>query len=497
MPELRVNGGRHALDAAGRDARWPRRCATRSASPARRSRATRGTAARAPCSSTERRRSRASRSPTGSAGREVTTIEGLRDHPMVDSFVRADARPVRLLHAGADRLARSRSSRARPSRPPRRSATAWPETSAAAAPIRRSRRRFARGATDPHREGGRGPVRGGLARRRRGRARAVAGRARATSSAGPPPRIDGHARARGEAPFTGDLRLPGHAPHGGAPHPARARARPRGSTSRRHSRRPASARAIGPGDAPVLTARVRLRGRAGRRGLRRHASRQARAALALIDVEWEELEPLLDPDEAVARGRAARTPHERARRPRARPRRGGRRRRGHLPHAGRPPQLDGDPPVGLPLGRRHARGLHLDPVRLGRPRRARGGARDRPATASASSATTWAAASARRTAPDDHTLHRRRARAPHRPARPLRAHAARGDARRRQPERDDPAARRRRPRRRHADRARRRVRQRGRLSGLERDDRRPDADRSTPARTSARRRTAPGSTCRR
>ena len=39
-------------------------------------------------------------------GREVTTIEGLRDHPMVDAFVRADARAVRLLHAGADRQRR-------------------------------------------------------------------------------------------------------------------------------------------------------------------------------------------------------------------------------------------------------------------------------------------------------------------------------------------------------------------------------------------------------
>ena len=41
--------------------------------------------------STARPRSRASRSPHRLAGREVTTIEGLRDHPLVDSFVRADA----------------------------------------------------------------------------------------------------------------------------------------------------------------------------------------------------------------------------------------------------------------------------------------------------------------------------------------------------------------------------------------------------------------------
>ena len=71
---------------------------------------------------------------------------------------------------------------------------------------------------------------------------------------------------------------------------------------------------------------------------------------------------------------------ERARRHRARARRGGRRRRGDLPHPDRAPQLDGDPSVGLPLGRRHARGVHLDPVRLGRPRRARRGARAGPPT---------------------------------------------------------------------------------------------------------------------
>ena len=71
----------------------PRRGAARRArrSPARRSRAARGTAVRAPCSSTASRRSRASRSRTRVRGREVTTIEGLREHPMVDSFVRADA----------------------------------------------------------------------------------------------------------------------------------------------------------------------------------------------------------------------------------------------------------------------------------------------------------------------------------------------------------------------------------------------------------------------
>ena len=91
-----------------------------------------------------------------------------------------------------------------------------------------------------------------------------------------------------------------------------------------------------------------------------------------------------------------------------------------------------------------------------------------------------------KTAADDYAFIARRARPPDRPAGPLRAHAARGEPRRRQPQRDDPAARRRRPRRRHADRARRRVRERRRLVGLELDDRGADAERSMPARTSAR-----------
>ena len=46
------------------------------------------------------------------AGREVTTIEGLRDHPMVASFVRADAVQCGFCTPGADRE-RRRARRAR------------------------------------------------------------------------------------------------------------------------------------------------------------------------------------------------------------------------------------------------------------------------------------------------------------------------------------------------------------------------------------------------
>ena len=69
--------------------------------------------------------------------REVTTIEGLRDHPLVDAFVRADAlqcgfcTPGQIVSAAA-------LVEAEPNPDARaRSATRWPGTSAAAAPTRR------------------------------------------------------------------------------------------------------------------------------------------------------------------------------------------------------------------------------------------------------------------------------------------------------------------------------------------------------------------------
>ena len=104
---------------------------------------------------------------------EVTTIEGLRDHPLVEAFIRTDAvqcgfcTPGQVVSAAALVAAN-------PEPTATRSGTRWQATSAVAARIRRSRRRFSRGKTDSHRERGRGPVRGGLDRRRGGSARAVA-----------------------------------------------------------------------------------------------------------------------------------------------------------------------------------------------------------------------------------------------------------------------------------------------------------------------------------
>jgi len=82
-------------------------------------------------------------------GAKVTTIEGLREHPMVQSFVRADAlqcgfcTPGQIVSAVALVDAKRN-----PSTDEIRHAHER-QTCAAAARIQRSRRRFARGATDP------------------------------------------------------------------------------------------------------------------------------------------------------------------------------------------------------------------------------------------------------------------------------------------------------------------------------------------------------------
>jgi xanthine dehydrogenase YagR molybdenum-binding subunit len=181
-------------------------------------------------------------------------------------------------------------------------------------------------------------------------------------------RQDGQARARGEAMYTADLRLPGmlHAAVLRSPY-ANARVKRLDLTAAREA--PWVHGAIGPEDCHVLTLEPPYEG-APVAAVAAASAGEARRALELIEVEWEPLEPLLDPDEAIRRGvlRRRRAAPLLARRPRARARGRGRRARGRVPHAGRTAQRDGDAPVGLPLGGRHARGLHLDAVHLGRPR---------------------------------------------------------------------------------------------------------------------------------
>ena len=203
---------------------------------------------------------------------------------------------------------------------------------------------------------------------------------------------------------------------------------------------------------------------------------RAREALALVEVEWEELEPLLDPEEAVRQESFVDEPRSYER---------------------------GDVDAGFAeadvvveaeyrtqtvlhnamethqsvcaLGRRHARDLHLDPVHLGHPRlglrAARAAARPRARGLQLHGRRLRREERARRL-----HVHRDRARRQDRPAGALRAHPPRGEPRHRQPQRHDPEAARRRALGRDARRARGRVREHDRLDGLLGADLRADRD---------------------
>jgi xanthine dehydrogenase YagR molybdenum-binding subunit len=116
----------------------------------------------------------------------------------------------------------------------------------------------------------------------------------------PATRVDGLARARGEALFTADIRLPGmlHAAVLRSPHP---RAKVSRIDLSAALEAPGVRAAIGPGEIPALAGEPGYEGQAVA-ALCADTLAQARAALDLVEVEWEVLEPLLDPDEAVARG---------------------------------------------------------------------------------------------------------------------------------------------------------------------------------------------------
>jgi len=113
------------------------------------------------------------------------------------------------------------------------------------------------------------------------------------------PRVDGVQRARGEAPYTADLQLPGmlHAAVLRSPY-ARARVTSIDLGAARSA--PGVRGAIGPGDVDQLTDEPGYVGQAVA-AVAAETFGQAQAALQRIDIEWEVLEPLLDPDEAVRR----------------------------------------------------------------------------------------------------------------------------------------------------------------------------------------------------
>ena len=115
----------------------------------------------------------------------------------------------------------------------------------------------------------------------------------------PVPRIDGYERARGEAIYTADVVLPGmlHAAVLRSPY---ARARVKQMDLSRAREADGVLGVIGPDDCNVLTSEPGFHGDPVA-AVAAHSPRLAREALELIDVEWEELEPLLDPEEAVRR----------------------------------------------------------------------------------------------------------------------------------------------------------------------------------------------------
>ncbi len=111
------------------------------------------------------------------------------------------------------------------------------------------------------------------------------------------PRIDGAERARGQAPYTADIQLPGmlHAAVLRSPH---ARARVSSIDLAPVRSLPGVRAAIGPDDLDQLTDEPGYVGHAIA-AVAAETVGQAGAAVEQIAVEWELLEPLLDPDEAV------------------------------------------------------------------------------------------------------------------------------------------------------------------------------------------------------
>jgi CO/xanthine dehydrogenase Mo-binding subunit len=115
----------------------------------------------------------------------------------------------------------------------------------------------------------------------------------------PTRRLDGYERARGQAVYTADLAPPGllHAAVLRSPY---ARARVNKLDLARARAAPWVRGVVGPDDCHVLEREPSYQG-AAVAAVAADSFHDAQRALELIEVEWEELEPLLDPDEAVRR----------------------------------------------------------------------------------------------------------------------------------------------------------------------------------------------------
>ena len=114
------------------------------------------------------------------------------------------------------------------------------------------------------------------------------------------PRVDGFEKARGEARYTADVQLPGmlHTAVLRSPH---ARAKVRRIDLAAAAAAPGVLAAIGPGEVDGAGVEADFEGYAVA-AVAAETLEQAEAAVALIEIDWEELEPLLDPEEAVRRG---------------------------------------------------------------------------------------------------------------------------------------------------------------------------------------------------
>jgi CO/xanthine dehydrogenase Mo-binding subunit len=116
----------------------------------------------------------------------------------------------------------------------------------------------------------------------------------------PATRVDGLERARGEVVYTADLKLPGML-HTAVLRCPYAHAHVAGIDLTPALAMPGVHAAIGPRDIPQLAEECGYEGTAVA-AVSADTFEQARAAVAAIVVEWEQLEAVLDPDDAVARG---------------------------------------------------------------------------------------------------------------------------------------------------------------------------------------------------
>jgi xanthine dehydrogenase YagR molybdenum-binding subunit len=113
-------------------------------------------------------------------------------------------------------------------------------------------------------------------------------------------RQDGPQRARGEARYTADVQLPGML-HTALLRSPYAHARVARIDFAQALGLPGVRGALGPGDARGLEAEAGFAG-AAVAAVAADTFAQARSAIEAVEIEWEELEAVLDPNDAVARG---------------------------------------------------------------------------------------------------------------------------------------------------------------------------------------------------